>query len=331
MTTAREQVMAALDRALTIPTASNIINGWSQSTAAEYLAAWSDAADWARTEGWSMPWTSETLARYVGHLAEHKRAPSTIRKALSAVRAWHRLHGHPVPDGVPALVVLRDHEHTLTAAGWAPRRTEPLPPADALTLLTSVDRTTTAGRRNACLLALAYGGMLSAPHACAVTIGDVTDSPDGPTITHPDEQRPPVLVAHWLIDGTHHPDTCPAEAVTAWRDYLTGRGAPPGSPLLRPVDSHGNVGGLDPYAGRPRPGGALSPGALGRALAVMLTDAGLPDPARYTMESLRVGGIARRRIDGATVDVLSRDSGLSTNGAALLGHVRTAERWQPTT
>lgn len=323
MATAHERVMAALDRALTIPTASAIIGGWSEATSREYVAAWRDASTWATAEGWTVtPWTSETLARYTGHLAEHKRAPATIRKAIAAVRAWHRLHGQPVPDGIPALVVLREHESTLKAAGWAPRSVEPLPPADALRILAAVDQSTTRGRRDACALVLAYGGMLSGAELCAVRVGDVTDTPDGLTIARDDAD--PVPVHPWHVDGDQE---VAVAAVRGWRDYLLGRGAPPGSPLVRPVDGHGNVAGLDPFAGRIRPGGAMGPGSLGRVLAVVLTDAGIPNPGRYTMESLRIGGIARRRLDGATVDELSRDSGLSTNRSTLLDHVRTAERW----
>lgn len=320
--------MAVLDRALTTPVkARELIGRWSETTAKSYIDEWQKYEAWARSEGWTpMPCTPETFARYTTNLVRQSKAPATIRKAQAAIRAWHRLHGQPVPDGVPALAVLQDHDRTLRAGGWEPRRAEALTVAEALRILAAVDRATVRGRRDACILMLAYGGMLTPQQLVALRIRDVAATAAGLTV-----HRGPgddLAVPHWHTAGEHRPEVCPVEAVDAWTRYLRGRDADPAGPLIRPIADGGRVAGLDPFSGVVAGNGSLAAAGLGPILSTMLERAGVADPSRYTMRSLRIGGIARRRLDGLTVDQLADESGLSTIRSTLLDYVRTAEQWQ---
>jgi hypothetical protein len=338
------RLRAVLDVAVTSPVAARGAGGrWSEATAAAYLAVMTHARGWwettaatarasARGAGIAipsaaaprfMPWPSERLAEYVGHLAQEGRAPATIRKAIAAIRAVHRVYGLPLPDGAAALVVLGDHERTLAAAGWEPKRAEPITLAGAVRLLAGLDRTAPRGRRDAAVLFLAFGGMLTPAMMAALLLRSVAEHPDGLAVVRQAGDDPLVL-AHWRIAGEHHPDVCPVEAVLGWSRYLRDRDARGWSPLLRPVDQWGNVAGVDDrYAGvLVDDTGRLDPAALSGILHAIADRAGLPPEQHPTMTELRLGGIVRRRLDGATVDELAAESGV----ASLLGYVAEAER-----
>lgn len=275
--------------------------------------------------GTFMPWPTSRLERYVRHMTEAGAKPGTVRKARAAVLWWHRLHGEPVPDGRPASVVLSDHEATLRADGWTPKRAEPLDLDEALRILASIDRSGPQGRRDAAMMLLAYAGLVEPGRLVKLRIQDVTDEHAAGLLIH--SSGPARLVAHWTIAGVHHPALCPVETPLGWARYLTGRGAPPGSPYLRPVDVHGNVGGLDRTTGVQS--ASLAARGLERAFAGILARAHVPDPGRFTLLSLRLGGIVTHRWGGASVDQLADAAGLSLRSAALLEHVRTAERYAP--
>lgn len=337
-----ELLMAMLDRSLTDPVKARESTGrWKPATAEAYAKAVADAKKWwseerkaARegspvavpdTEPAFMPWPPDRLARYVTHLAQRGMAVGTIRKVKSAILAWHRLHGLPLPDGVPALAVLQRHQHSLKAAGIVPKRAEPITFAELLQVISAVDRTSVRGQRDAAIALLTFGGMLTPTTLANMPLRCVRATPAGLWITRPDDT---LVIRHWSDSGIHHPEFCPVEAVDALARYLRSRDQDDRSPLFRAIASGGRVAGIDPYSGQHGEGGRLSHQRFGYVLTRMLLDAGIPDPGRFNMMSLRIGGIVRRRLDGATVDELAVESGLSTVRSTLLDYVRAAEHLQ---
>jgi hypothetical protein len=151
---------------------------------------------------------------------------------------------------------------------------------------------------------------------------------DEQAVPRPRRARPVlewVDVPHWRISGEHVDALCPVEAVAAWLGRLLDLEQAASSPAFRPIDRHGNIGGVHAIAGGPtrmNEGGRLGAGDLGEILRAACDRAGLADDERPTMTELRLGGVVRRRLDGATVDELEAASGL----ASLLEHIRNAER-----
>lgn len=345
---------AALDVAATRPTAGRGIGGWSAKTAETYrlevvaARAWwfaervtarqlaarhgIDVPDDAVSAAF-MPWPSWRLAAYAAHLAQQGRRPATIRKAVAALRSWHRLRGHPVPDGVPALTVLQAHESTLAGQGWQPRHARPITLDAAVRILAACDRTSPRGKRDAALLMLSFCGMLTPAAMGRLRLADVYPAGEGVTVRRrPAPGRRPgpageLLIPHWRISGEHAAEICPVEAVLAWRDTLAAAGAPTGGPLFRAVDRHGNLSGLTVTCGRPSSSdGRLDEAGMWYAVRRAAEQAGLAGDHRPTLTDLRLGGVVRRRLEGATVDELTAASGLST----LLAHIREAEHRQAT-
>lgn len=339
------RLRALIDAALTAPTRAPGAR-WSPATAARYLAEWKDwYRPWCRPPRgpggeppprWMDPYacTPETLALYAADQLAAGRALNTVRTAIAAIRAVHRLNGSPVPDGVPALAVLRDHEATLRARGWEPKHAEPVTLDELLAVLAGLDRSTPAGRRDACLLLLTYGGALTPSRLVALNVRDVTDCGAGLHVRPVEPGDQAVTLPHWTIGGEHIPAVCPTETTVGpagWARLLLDRGANPGSALIRAVDQHGHISGLDTVmAGPPSAaGGRLRAGEIGDVLAGLLARAGDPLGRRLTMTGLRLGGAVHYRAGGATVEQLADHARLAPDSVRLLNIVRTAETWAP--
>jgi hypothetical protein len=341
---AKEALIAAIDLALTTPVAArDRASKWAPRTCTEYLKQVTLARTWwenerrearevAREAGLDgipaaaaaafMPWTPERLVRYVQHLAGMELATSTIRKAVTALKAWHRLHGLPVPDGLPASEALQVHDRTLRAAGREPKRAEPVTLDVLLRLLAgaAADAKRLRGTRDAALIMLTVAGMMLPGELVAMRRRHVERTDQGLRLRpHGDESDVWVDVEHWRIGDEHEAPFCPVECVLAWCDYLDSRDVAGELPLLRGVDQHGNVSGLGAFAGRVDGFGALderAPGDIVHRLAAAVD----VDPAP-TMTELRVGGIVHRRAGGTTVAQLAEESGVSS----LLRYVVLAE------
>ncbi len=348
MVDAKEQLIAATDLKLTAPaTARHRARKWSDATCREYLDQVRKARTWWENERRAarraaedagltgippadaaafMPWPPDRFVRYVQHLAGKDLATSTIRKALTALRAWHRLHGLPVPDGEPAFEALQIHDASLRAAGRAPEHAEPVPIDVALRLLAAcaADQQQIRGTRDGALLALAFAGMATPAALVGMNRRDVqTDEQTrerGLRIRRGGDDEW-ITVAHWRSTaGEHEPALCPVEWITAWCRYLDSRDVAGDAPLLRGVDRHQNVAGFGAFAAAGVDGfGRLDKWSCGHVLRRTAEAAGV-DPAP-TMTELRIGGIVRRRVDGALVSQLAADSGVSS----LLRYVVLAE------
>lgn len=330
------EVRRAVEAHLTAPSSRALVGQWSARTREEYVREWRRFKAWCRpaTEGlppvrWfcPMPCAPDVLAEYLAFLAQHGAKPSTIRKARAAIVAWHRLRGEPVPDGAPASGVQREHRLALEAAGWEPDRAEPFPLEHLVTCLASLDRSQPAGMRDAVLLLLSYGGLLTLGELSGLDIASVRFGGRGVSLVVP---RGVVHVPHWTsTSGEHHPALCPPEAATAWVSYLASRESSVASPLMRGVDQHGRVAGLDPLwlggLAAKQTNGRMTPTGITHRFRQIAVRAGVPDAARYTFQSLRVGALGELRRRGATISEAYDAGRWSRHTAGVLGYLALAE------
>lgn len=302
------------------------------ATVREYAKVWPRFRAWARPpsnggrpERWLafLPASDDTLAQYTDHMCQLGLAPATITKIKSAIMAWHRLHGVPVPDGRPASVVLRRYKDSLEAGGWRPETAEPLLFAQVIAMLNALDRGKTKGRRDAALLLLAYAAALEPGQMTALRLRDVVTTREGLRVHRGDGDE--VLVPHWRVAGEHRTALCPVETIGAWRAELHGQDDD--RPFIRAVDRHGHIAGVDAvWAGPAMPVGGVSVEGLLYSLAGMLLGAGL-DPRVYRWESLRRGGLIDRRLKlQLTADELAGEAGLAPTSVGVLDLIRRAER-----
>ena len=78
------------------------------NTRRAYAGAWAAFTAWASGSGYPvLPASQETLAAYLGKLADQGRKLATLRLHRAAVVKAHRLAGHPSPDGELVAAVIK--------------------------------------------------------------------------------------------------------------------------------------------------------------------------------------------------------------------------------
>jgi integrase len=152
--------------------------------------------------------------------------------------------------------------------------------------VTSVDRTSRLGARDAALILLGFASALRRSELADLALADLEAKPSALLLTvrhsttDPDRRGQVVGVAHG-----HHAGTDPVAAVASW---LAVRGTAPG-PLLPRMRGRG--------AGRT----AISGGTIARILKTRADVAGLPT-ARITGHSLRARHVISAAVAGVSVD-----------------------------
>lgn len=283
-----------LDRALTV---GGYVDGgrYKDSTARLYADAWENFSTWCSSAGrTSMPATPETIATYAAHLVDQGYTPGTARSRITAVRARHRIYGHPVPDNVASWHVLRAAEPTrVVTVEKGISRTD-------LLAAVSTCGSTGAGIRNRALVLLAWDLTVPAPDFIALNIEDI-DLPPGVG------QPALITVAQRQLSVEHDHDPlllCPVCALCGWISVMAQQGITTG-PLFRPVDRLGVIegSGVRRAGGPSSSGGRLSKRSLYRVWSRLVAASGIEVS---TPRALRIGG-ARHRVQttgqlGATLE-----------------------------
>ena len=139
-------------------------------------------ADVATFTGWcasaglaALPAAADTLARYVDDLAG-RRAPATIRRAVSSVATFHRAAGLPSPAASQAVVLALKRLHR--AQGRTQAQASPLTRALVDRMLDAAGSGPRA-LRNRALLAVAYDTLARRSELVAMAFDDLTTEPDG--------------------------------------------------------------------------------------------------------------------------------------------------------
>jgi len=312
--------------------AAALAAGMPSSTRRAYTGDWTRFTAWCRrTEQTARPATAETLIEYATHLAGLGRAPSTIERALAAIRTRHRAAGARLPDTVGARLVLRGYADARTQAKiHSPRRAVP---TALRAMLATLDRATPIGTRDAAILLLGFATAARRSELAAVNISDLVETEDGLEVrlyrakVHRDA---PVAVAY----GTNAA-TCPVRAVRAWHTVLIGAGRTTG-PLFVRIDRHGNLAPPLVRAGRPigDPTGRLTGQATAHIVARTASAAGLhtadaPDAPilRWSGHSLRRGFATAARRAGHDLVRIGRHGCWKDGSPVLLGYLEDADRW----
>jgi len=281
-----------VNRALTVGGYVTSSDGtYRDSTAKLYAAAWKAFAEWCRSNGLSsLPATAETVAVYSAALLDDGYTPDTVRGRVTAIRAQHRMYGHPVPDNVAAWIVIR---------GGVNRRARPvvngINRTDLLAALESCP-STNLGIRNRALVLLIWD-MFPVPDIIKVNIGDVDD---------PGKDNPMMIrgLDHPVEHDHTDPGACPPCAVRAWVRALRKSQITTGA-LFRPVDRIGHIAAAGiRRCGNMAPDARLSTRSVHRAWARVVADARIP---WSTPRSLRLGGAKDRADKGKpAIDVIDR-------------------------
>ena len=183
------------------------------------------ASDWTQFCGWcdhyeldSLPAPAAVVALYLTALAKRGLAVSTIRRRAAAIARAHRQAGHPSATGDPSVLTVL--EGIARVHGAAPNKKTALLRDPLLELVDRIDLTTTAGIRDRALLLLGFAVGLRRSELVALTVQDLSPSPDGIEIrigrskTDQHGRGEQLLVVY-----AEPPRPCPVRALRAWLEH----------------------------------------------------------------------------------------------------------------
>jgi site-specific recombinase XerD len=308
--------------------------GTADNTRRGYSSDWAAFTDWCATTGERpMPATAETLVEYVAHLIATPSArtgrplvPSSIRRALTSIRAAHRAAGATPPEAIGARKVLSGHMDKLAKAkdpAARPRKAAPATPRELSAMLAKVDRTTLKGKRDAALLLLGFATAARVSELSSLDISSVTEAEHGYDV-HVYRHK----VREWtdapVLYGTD-PATCPVRALRSYRAALAEAGRIEG-PLFVRIDRHGRVAAPMVRKGRVigDPSGRMTGEAIGDRVATLADRCELR--GEWSGHSLRRGFATAAYAAGSDLLSIARAGGWNDGSRTLAGYVQTIDR-----
>ncbi|MGN7187048.1 hypothetical protein [Microbacterium enclense] len=300
----------------------------SDRTIKLYAADWAEFVSWCRMSGaLALPAAPNTVALYLTHLSVQVTAdgrprlkPSSIVRRIAAIAAAHRDAGLDSPTATDR--VRRVMSGIRRTGDATVRRKWPLLTDDISRMVTGMEHGTwpagVKSARDTLALLMGFAGALRRSSVAALTVGDVSSSPDGLLIRIRQSKTDQDGVGRSIVlPFGASPITCPVCAWVRWSQILDavdggsdsmglviGNPEPenwghvcsnlrddpfhPDRPVFRRVTKAGALGSA-----------ALSSDALYRAVKDRARTVGLKED-RYGFHSLRAGFVTQARRNGAS-------------------------------
>lgn len=324
------------DRHLTAAARQAVQDGIPDSTRRAYSADMAAFTAWCSGVGRRpLPAVPETITEYVAHLTVTPSArtgrplsPSSIERALAAIRTAHKAADLPAPETKGARKVLSGYRERLAltkAPAARARKAAPATPDALRDMLAVLDREQLLGKRDAALLLLGYACAARVSELAALDQADVVDTEDGLLVTV--YRRKLKRHDEVAVPYGSNPATCPVRAVRALRAALTAEGRPSG-PLFVRIDRHGRIAPPMTRHGRSigDPSGRITPTAAADVVTRAAEAAGFE--GQWTGHSLRRGFATAARRAGHTLERIGRHGGWADGSKALLGYMEEGDRWE---
>lgn len=310
--------------------------GTADSTRRAYSADWETFTRWCAAAGRTpLPATPETVVEFVTALTLTPRprtgrpySPSSIERALAAVRTAHAAANAPLPSTKGARVVLRGYKDRLARAkdpAARARKAQPAVPTALRAMLDTLDRDTLVGQRDAALLLLGFATAARVSELVALDLADVPETQQG--IEASMYRRKVREFSDTAVPYGSNPATCPVRAVRALREAMAGEGRTEG-PLLVRIDRHGRIAPPMVRCGMPigDPAGRLTAQAAAQVVARVAEAAGLE--GQWSGHSLRRGFATAARRAGHDLVRIGRHGGWADGSRALLGYLQDTDKWE---
>lgn len=305
------------DLTLSERTRTRITDGVAANTRRAYGRQLAAFTAWCQQHGrTSLPASSETLAEYVGELADAGKSPASIEQAIAAIRTAHRVAGHKAsPDTDRARLVLRSHRRERAEAGKRAHQAPPITREVLLTMVEATDPTTVIGARDRLLLVLGFAMMGRRSELAALNLTDVVETEDGlEVLVRASKTDQDAIGAVVAVPRGQRADIDPVRLHRAWRAVLAEHGITEGR-LLRSVTRHGRIGS------------SVSADAINDVVRSAAVRAGLPNADGFSAHSLRAGGATSAYRAGAPVSVIAEHGRWAPGSPVVLGYIRAVDRW----
>ena len=267
----------------------------------------------------------ETIAMYAVHAADRGLSLSSLRVALAAIQAAHRLAGIALDLRHPRLVMLLEGIARTKGSRPAKQATAAGPDELRTMLATRPSPDTPLGARDRALLLLGFAGALRRSELVGLALGDVEVVPQrGLRLlirrSKTDQRGAGQAIA--LSANPKEPGLCPARALEAWLgfrrggDDRTGGTSDAALPLFVGLSKAGRLSAM-----------ALSDKAVWRLVKQAARAAGLANPEGYSGHSLRAGLATAAGEAGADLAAVMRQT-RHRSAEVALGYLRPAELWR---
>lgn len=310
--------------------------GTADSTRRAYSSDWTEFTAWCSTNGRPpLPASPETIVEYVAALTTLPRprtgrpySPSSIERAIAAIRTAHSAANVSPPSTKGARIVLRGYRDRLARAkdpAAKTRKAQPAVPTALRAMLDTLDRDTLMGKRDAALLLLGFATAARVSELAALDLADVPETDNG--IEASVYRRKVKAFSDTAVPFGSNPSTCPVRAVRALREALAEAGRTEG-PLFVRVDRHGRIAPPMFRRGVPigDPSGRLTAQAAAQVVERAAEAAGLE--GQWSGHSLRRGFATAARKAGHDLVRIGRHGGWADGSKALLGYFEDSDKWE---
>jgi len=260
----------------------------------------------------SLPVKSELVAAYIAYLVDCGKSSSTINQAVCAIAEAHKRMQLESPTEHHAVrLVMRGVRRKI---GTAPARKTAMTIDILRTVITSIDRDTLAGKRDAALLLIGFAGAFRRSELSALNVNDISrqtarNGRDHVVInvrrSKTDQDGQGAIKAIPAGKGT----MCP---VTALRDYLSAAGITDGA-IFRRV-TKGNTLIDDRLSGK----------AIAAIIKRCAKRAGLSDTLDFSGHSLRSGFVTSAINAGANERQIANQTG-HRSVVVLRGYIQRSD------
>ncbi|MEH0587408.1 site-specific integrase [Streptomyces sp. B21-106] len=310
--------------------------GTADSTRRAYTGDWRTFTDWcAANNRTALPSTPETVVEYVAALTTTPRprtgrpySPSSIERAVAAIRTAHSAANLNPPSTKGARIVLRGYRDRLARSkdpAAKARKAQPAVPSALRAMLATLDRDTLIGKRDAALLLLGYATAARVSELVALDLADAVETEHG--VEASVYRKKIKAFTDSAVPYGSNPATCPVRALRALREAMTEAGRTEG-PLFVRVDRHGRIAPPMYRHGQPigDQSGRLTAQAAAQVVERTAAAAGLE--GQWSGHSLRRGFATAARKAGHDLVRIGRHGGWADGSRALLGYLEDSDRWE---
>lgn len=290
----------------------------SSNTKRAYSTQWRMFGEWCTANGYEptvgVPVPAEVVVLYLGHLSTTGAKLATVRARVASIAKWHKSQGLPSPtetetvrravNGYEAELAEKAKEEG--AVHVLPEPSSALMRKELLSILATIDTTTTKGLRDRALFLLGWAGAFRASELVGLRVEHLQKHQAGLVVTAYATKTGKNVAKE--VEYEESPELCPVRALGAWLE----RAEITEGPVFRSVTKGGKVGE------------SMTTRALGGLMKHYASEAELRE-GKWSWHSLRAGYATQHILDRVPEAYVRKQGGWANSSPVFLGYVERAE------